>query len=239
MIKLYSFGPAFGLPDPSPFVLKVDLFMRMNGIDFESVPGADNLRRAPKGKLPFIEDDGQCIADSTFIIEYLTDKYSLTMDDWLSDEQRATAQLIGKSLDENFYWCIVHSRWMREDTWPLVRSTFFDDLPVPLKQIIPILARRSTKSQIINHGMGKHNNEEINSIARHTLSSLSALLGDKPWMLGDRPCTLDITVFSMVSELVLVSIDNEMNTFAREYDNLVRYSQRILQQYYPDLQQAA
>ncbi len=27
MIKLYSFGPGFGVADPSPYVLKVDIYM--------------------------------------------------------------------------------------------------------------------------------------------------------------------------------------------------------------------
>jgi hypothetical protein len=56
MIKLYSFGPSFGVADPSPYVLKVDVYMRMANIEFTSVPDVKNLQKAPKGKLPFITD---------------------------------------------------------------------------------------------------------------------------------------------------------------------------------------
>jgi len=34
------------------------------------------------------------------------------MDSWLSPEPHAVAYLIGKSLEENLYWCLVHSRGM-------------------------------------------------------------------------------------------------------------------------------
>jgi hypothetical protein len=29
MITLYTFGPYFGLPDPSPFVLKAEILLKM------------------------------------------------------------------------------------------------------------------------------------------------------------------------------------------------------------------
>jgi len=32
MITLYSFGPAFGLPDPSPFVTKAATLLKMAGL---------------------------------------------------------------------------------------------------------------------------------------------------------------------------------------------------------------
>src|SRR6266849_3203388 len=65
MITLYTFGPAFGLPDPSPFVMKAEVLLKMAGLVYRT--DTKGLRRAPKGKLPYIEDDGERIADSTFI----------------------------------------------------------------------------------------------------------------------------------------------------------------------------
>src|SRR5436190_8140000 len=34
MITLYTFGPAFGLPDPSPFVTKVEVLLKMAGLAY-------------------------------------------------------------------------------------------------------------------------------------------------------------------------------------------------------------
>src|SRR5690606_15668734 len=131
MITLYHFGPAFGLPDPSPFCIKVDLYLRAAGLEFECNPGFQHLRTAPKGKLPYIDDDGTRIADSEFIISHLKAKYGDPLDGGLGAEQRAVAHAFTKMMDENLYWCMMYSRWLDPRTWPTVRETLFGKLPAP------------------------------------------------------------------------------------------------------------
>ena len=235
MIKLYSFGQAFGLPDPSPFVTKINFYLRLCEIEFEPIADSGNLRKAPKGKLPFIDDDGVIVADSVFIIDHLKQKYGTDLDEWLNDEQKATAQLIAKSLEENFYWSIVHSRWIKDDVWPIIRERFFGPLPFPLNRIIAGIARSMTRKQINGHGIGKHSDAEIMDIAIRSLNSLSVLLGDKQWFFGEKPSTLDVTAFAMVSALTLSTLDTELNAKAREFDNLTEFTRRIANQYYPEL----
>ena len=103
MISLYSFGSSFGVMDASPFVVKVDAFLKMAKLPYEVVSGANNLKKSPKGKLPFISIQQQTeeivVADSQHIIEHLTQNYSVTLDDFLTKEQRAQAYLLTKSLD--------------------------------------------------------------------------------------------------------------------------------------------
>ena len=107
MITLYGFGKCFNVMDASPFVVKVELFMRMANIPYQVKYGAKYLKKSPKGKLPFINDDGIVVADSEAIISYLTDKYLITLDAELTAEQKAQAHLMTKSLDEGLYWCIL------------------------------------------------------------------------------------------------------------------------------------
>src|SRR5215467_5535059 len=89
MITLYTFGPAFGLPDPSPFVIKAEILLKMAGLPYRT--DTTGFRKAPKGKLPYIDDDGERIADSTFIRWHIEKKYQFDFDRGLSAEQRATA----------------------------------------------------------------------------------------------------------------------------------------------------
>lgn len=235
MIKLHAFGPAFGLPDPSPFVTKVALYMKMAGIEFESIEGVASLRSAPKSKLPFIEDNEKIVADSVFIIDYLKQQYQVNLDDWLKAEQAASAQLIGKSLDENLYWVIVYSRWVRDDVWPTIEKQFFSDLPFPINKLIAKSARSATKKQIMGHGIGKHSNDEILDIAEKSLNSLSTLLGDKRYFFGDQPCSLDVTAYAMISSLTQSTLDTQMNQKALQFENLVDFVKRITQEHYPEL----
>ncbi len=232
MIKLYGFGPHLGMPDPSPHVLKVDLFMRMAGIEFEARSGVNNLRKAPKGKLPFIEDDGQVIADSFFIFRHLRARYGADIDAHLSPEQRSFAELTIKSLDENFYWCIVISRWLDDRSWPTIKQSFFSELPLPLKWIIPAIARRGVRSSARGHGIGLHSEDELREIAAHTLDNLSQLLGDKAFFFGDQPSTLDAVAYAMLAQLIVSDLDMPISQQARSYDNLVGFCERIRGRYY-------
>jgi len=237
VIKLYSFGENFGVMDPSPFVVKVDAFMKMAQLPYEIVASADNLKIAPKGKLPFIVDSGvdsgvKTIADSQDIIEYLTKSYQVSLDEHLSPEQKAQAYLFTKSLDENVYWCLVYSRWILEDTWPLVNKVFFGALPFPLRLFVPSLIRKSVKKNLHGQGMGRHSREEILAISDKTFAALSTLLGGETYFFGDKPSSFDATVYSILCQFISVNCDNEFNDKARSYPNLVQFCQHIEQTYY-------
>ena len=44
MITLYTFGPAFGLPDPSPFVMKAQMLLKLAKLPFEETPRDSSAR---------------------------------------------------------------------------------------------------------------------------------------------------------------------------------------------------
>ncbi|PCJ20730.1 MAG: glutathione S-transferase [Candidatus Cloacimonadota bacterium] len=232
MIKLFGFGKAFGVMDASPFVLKLHTYFRMIGVDYEDSNDSSNLQSAPKGKLPFIDDNGKKIADSSFIIDYINNKYKPTIDDFLTDQEKAIAYLIGKSLDENLYWCLVYARWVREDTWQIIKKNFFDKMPFPLRHIVPIIARRDIKNKIKKHGIGLHSDQEILDIADKSFKALSDFLGNKKYFMGDKICSLDANAFGILAEFILVSLDDDFNTMAKKYKNLVDYCNRINKEFY-------
>jgi hypothetical protein len=60
MITLYQFEPAFGLPNASPFCLKLETWLRMAGLPYEAPRMTlSAMGRSPKGKLPYIVDEGK------------------------------------------------------------------------------------------------------------------------------------------------------------------------------------
>ena len=232
MIELYGFGKNIGLLDGSPFVMKIHTFLKVAGLDYKSIGNPLNVRKSPKGKLPYIKDDGQTVSDSQFIIEYLSEKYNIDLNSHLSDEQKANAYLLTKSLDENLYWCIVWSRWQHDETWNIVKKDFFKGLPFPLSAIIPNKVRKQTIKALYYQGIGRHSESEIIAIANHSFQALSTMLGDKNFFFGDKLCLFDITAYSMLSSLIHSNIDNELHSKCRSYDNLVSYCNRIRDEYF-------
>lgn len=232
MIKLYSFGPHFGVAYPSPFVLKVDAYLRMAGIEFENISDPNNLSRAPKGKLPFIDDQGELIADSQFIFTHFQDNPQTDLDLHLNDQQKAIAYLTAKSLDENLYFVLVYSRWLRDDTWPIIKQAFFNQMPFPLKHFVPNMIRKTVLKGLKGQGIARHSNTEIQNILRCSLKALTTLLGDKKYFFGDQPSSLDAAAFGFLAEFMLTEIDNPFNQIAKDFTTLMSYCERINGQYY-------
>lgn len=231
MIRLYQFPPAFGLPNASPFCMKVETYLRMAGLAYECVNDANHMK-APKGKLPYIEDDGKLVADSTFIIEHLKQTYGDPLDAHLASEQRAIGLAMQRLLEENFYWAVVYSRWIDGAGFALVKETFFARLPLPLKLVLPHLARRAVRRQLRGHGMGRHGRDEIYAIGRRDLAAVAGLLADKPFLLGDRPTSYDASAYAFLASVLWVPLDSPLKQHARERPNLEAYCRRMQQRYF-------
>ncbi|QBG35686.1 glutathione S-transferase family protein [Litorilituus sediminis] len=236
MITLYGFGANLGVVDPSPFVVKVDAFLRMAGLEYQTIGRSSNLKQSPKGKLPFITVDGtngkETIADSQHIFDYLTEHHQVTLDDWLTDEQKAQAYLLTKSLDENLYWCIVYSRWLNDESWPKVKQAFFGKLPVYLRWFVPNMLRKSVLKTLYRQGTGRHSKAEILAIADKSFAALSQILSDKEFFFGDKVCSFDAVAYSFLCQVITSDISNSFSEKAQSYDNLVRFCQRIEKAFY-------
>ena len=81
--RLYSYPGLFGVADNDGYGLKVFAFLKLIGLPFTHQHIFD-ASAAPRGQLPYIVDDGERIGDSDTIIEHLTRKYRLTIDDGLT-----------------------------------------------------------------------------------------------------------------------------------------------------------
>ena len=120
MITLYQFASTWGIPNLGQFNVKVETYLRMVDLPYEVV--ATMPLKAPKGKLPFIEDDGEKIADSHFIVEYLKEKYGDRLDSHLITEQRAIMTAMQRLLEEHLYWIGMYARWQYTDeNWQIIK----------------------------------------------------------------------------------------------------------------------
>src|ERR1700747_99648 len=77
-VTLHRFGPFLGAPDSSPFVIKTMVLLKLAGLAYRDVQG--NPLKAPKKLLPYIEDEGANVADSTFIRRHIERKYGFDFD---------------------------------------------------------------------------------------------------------------------------------------------------------------
>ncbi|MGB8857470.1 MAG: glutathione S-transferase family protein [Burkholderiales bacterium] len=233
MIRLYQFAPAFGLPNASPFCMKLENYLRMAALPFEiSPPSMSDFKKAPKGKMPFIDDSGKILGDSTLIIDYLKSTYGDKLDGWLNNEQKAIAVAFQRLMEENLYWAVVHTRWVEPDGWMLTKPAFFGAMPAPVKWIVPPIARRGLIKEMQGHGIGRHSADEIHAIGKRDISALADFLDNKPYFMGDHPCSLDATAYAFLANLVMTAVESSLKQHAKQYSQLETYCQRMRQRYY-------
>jgi glutathione S-transferase len=237
MITLYTFGPAFGLPDPSPFVTKVEVLLKMAGLAYGT--NTTGFRRAPKGKLPYIDDDGERIADSTFIRWYLENKYHCDFDKGLSAEERAIAWAFEKMVEDNLYWAFVHARWIDEVNFAKGPKNFFREIPAPVRPLMVTVVRRQLKRTLHGQGMGRHTGAEIVALGTRSIAAIADFLGPKPFFMGSEPSGIDATLFAFLAGALCPLFNTPLRTAAERYANLRRYVGRMAARYYPEFGEIA
>ncbi len=237
MVTLYSFGPAFGLPDPSPFVTKAEMLLKLADIPYRK--DTSGFRKAPKGKLPYIEDEGKIVADSTFIRWHIEKKYKFDFDAGLSPEERGVTWAIEKLLEDNLYWVAVQWRWLDDANFARGPALFFRKIPWPIRPVIETLVRRKVKQSLHAHGMGRHTLNEQLSIATKTFDALAAILADKPYLMGAKPCGADATFFAFMASALCSHFETPLRTAAEAHKNLVQYVERMWDCYFPEVERKA
>lgn len=237
MITLYTFGPYFGLPDGSPFVTKAMLLLKFAGLEYRE--DRSGYSKAPKGKLPYIDDDGLIVADSTFIRFHIEKKYGFDFDAGLTPEQRAAAWAIEKMCEEHLYFAVLAARWLDDGNFAKGPAQFFQALPLPLRLIVAPLIRRKIKKALQLQGFGRHTAAEQDELAIADINALATLLGEQPYLMGDRPCGADAAVFSFVATALAPLFVTITRTTAEKRPNLVGYRDRLLRQYFQEWNPAA
>lgn len=234
MITLHVFGRAFGLPDPSPFVVKAEVLLKLSGLPFERKES--DVRRAPKGKLPVIDDDGTIVADSTFIRWHLESRHGIDFDRGFTAEQKAIGWAAEKMCENELYWASVDNRWMNTSNFDKGPRQFFDKAPAPLRPLIITMIGRQVRRTLWGQGIGRHSKSDIARLAVADIDALAGILGDKPYLCGAEPCGADATVFAFVQSALCPLFDGPILDAARRHANLMAYRDRGLQRWYSDLQ---
>lgn len=230
-ITLFGFGPGFGLPEVSPFCTKTEVQLKMARLPYRKEKAKPDT--SPKGQLPYIEDHGEHIADSHFIRVHIERKYGVDLDQGLAPVQRAQAWAIERMLENHFLWATGYARWMIPANFERGPAHFFDDAPEAIRAQL----RRDVQGRVANRlfevGMTRHSADEIVALGDRSLLALSALLDDKPYLMGAHASGVDATGFGMLAGILTPFFDSALRRKAESYPNLVAYTMRLMQQYYP------
>jgi glutathione S-transferase len=227
-VLLFQPPAAWGEPSMSPFAIKLQCYLRIAGIPYET--RRPNLLKAPKGKVPYVALDGKLIGDSQCIIAALVEKYGDRVDHWLCPEQRALAQVARHALEEWGYFLGLHGRWVDPGGWEVVRPAFVRTAGVPAF-LMPLIRRRVI-GMLHAQGAGRHAPEEIHRMGIETWSALATLLGEKPYFLGEQVSSIDAVLFAFTTAYTVFPHDSPPRQFVLGRSNLIAHRDRLQQRYF-------
>jgi glutathione S-transferase len=232
MITLYGFGAGFGLPEISPFVTKTEVQLKMAGLAYRKERAKPPS--SPKGQLPYIVDDAETIADSTFIRAHLEAKYGFDFDAPLSLQARAQAWAFERMIEHHVYWALVGARWVDGDNFAKGPAHFFDSAPAHLREKMREDAQFRVAENYLLSGLGRHAPEEDIDLAVRSLFALSVQLGDRPFLMGETPCGMDATAFGALAGILTPFFESALRQRTEQFANLTAYVDRMMLVYYPE-----
>ncbi|CCD92664.1 conserved hypothetical protein [Bradyrhizobium sp. ORS 375] len=234
MITLFGLGAGFGLPEISPFVTKTEVQLKMAGLAYRkqrAMPPA-----SPKGQLPFIDDGGALIADSTFIRAHIERKYGFDFDAGLDIRARAQAWAFERMIEHHLYFALVGARWVDPVNFAKGPSHFFDGAPADRREKLREDAQFRVAENYLISGLGRHAPDEDIDLAARSLRALSVQLGERAYLMGDRPCGTDATAFAVIAGILTPFFDSELRRRAEGFGNLVAYADRMMATYFPEFE---
>lgn len=230
MLILHGFGPAFGLPDVSPFVVKAQLLLKMSGLEFEM--RYSGLKGAPNGKLPWLEDGEQIVADSTRIRWHLEQQHGVNFSGGYDAQALAVALAVEKMLEDHCYWLGVYARWVDDSNFSNATVKLFKKVPPVMRGAVSWMVRRRFIAALHAQGISRLSDADRARLAQELMQSVALILADKPYLLGETPCGADATVFAFVATALSPHFTSSLRDAAEAQPNFVAYVARLRGQYF-------
>ncbi|MCF6316010.1 MAG: glutathione S-transferase family protein [Marinosulfonomonas sp.] len=148
-------------------------------------------------------------------------------DEGLSDNERATSRAIIRMAEEHLYFHLVADRWLRDDTWPVTRDTFFGMIPKSMLGFITGKIRKTLRAGLHIQGIGRFTEIERAERAAKDLEAIRLQMGDKSYLFGDASTAADASVCPMLSGLASVLLPTEVSSLVKDDDILTGYIARM------------
>ncbi|MCP9786709.1 glutathione S-transferase C-terminal domain-containing protein [Cyanobium sp. N5-Cardenillas] len=218
MLTLYSYPPLFGVADNNGYGLKVFAFLKLAGVPFQHEHLFD-ASTAPRGQLPYIDDDGVAVGDSGSILAHLTASRQLTIDAELTATERDENLLFSRLLDD-LYWVMSFSRWKDERFWPAFRDALLAEHP-SLDVGCLDKARQYNFQRYAAQGIGRFEPDAAYARGLDDLALLARRVPQEGFVHGPRPTSADAAIYGFLANINFSPIPTPLKLFLAAQPNLV------------------
>lgn len=190
----------------SPFCGKVRKILRHKGLRFRTVNynglKALQVRKlGPVGKLPVLDYDGERIADSSRIAEFIEVRHPEPELLPADPQARALAQLWEDWADESLFWFEIHYRVNDADALNLAGESICAGRPAWERALIMPLIRRDYRARLHAQGLGRLPMPEVDRLFNAHLDRIEMVLTGGSRLVANATSIADIAVAAQLDEI--------------------------------------
>jgi len=229
---------AKGNTDFSPFVLRVEAYLRLKKLPYIKKSTKDK-KENPRHKVPFANIKGTMVDDSGRIIEVIQNKFALNDEEQLlSEQQKMQGHLIRTMLFDSLYWVVAYAGF-ETNTGRNYVDELLKEAPIPaaMRPVVSRTIYNLEHANLYGQGYGRYPEEYIFQKGKDDVRALATALGDNKYILGtDEPTVYDTDVYPFLLCVFdeLFALDFEWAREAKEeHKNLVEYLDRMKQILFP------
>lgn len=229
-LRVFTFGPAHGLPTAGPFGLKLELALRMAGVPYERVI-EDDHRKGPKRKSPWIEQGAVRMGDTELILAHL----GVDLERHLDPVDRARGLVLRRTLEEHWHQVLEYELFVHPAGYATLDALIARLVPGFAVGLAAWYVRRGFRLHLFERGIARHTPEDVARMGNADLDALDALLTGRDWAVGDAPSLTDCSLFGLLAPAMWSPAPTPCFTHARELPALAAYTERVRARWFPEV----
>jgi glutathione S-transferase len=233
-ISLYQFPRTRTVPNLSPFCMKLETYLRMTHLKYDTITTVMTRKSPLANKLPYIKYGDEFLGDSSLIIARLESDSKIPLDHHIDNIQRAESLCVQRLLEDHLYWVLVYARWFSKEGAPIWAERMKKKMPPIIKHLIMNRAKAGILKELIGHGIGRHSEETIFNMGLSDLEAMNIKMGDRIWYFNDQPSTLDAIIYSFLVVCLSATWSFPLKNFIIAHSNMLRYLNHVQAQYFPE-----
>lgn len=108
-----------------------------------------------------------------------------------------------------------------------MRKSLSSKMPPVIGPLVFSRLQSHFRRQLYARGLARFTPEVIEAKGRADVDALAAFLGDRPFLLADRPTTADTAVFGLLAPMVYWPMDTPVASHAKSVRNITDYCNRM------------
>ena len=151
----------------------------------------------------------------------------MDLNEGLSPEQMSLGHTWRRTFEEHFHQVLEWELFFLPGRSGMDAGTCVHKCPRILVRPVFLLMRQQFGKQLYARGIARHTPEVIAQKGRADLDALASFLGERLFLLADRPTSADTAVFGLVAPMVYWPMETPVAAYARSLPNIRAYCDRM------------